>query len=296
MRILMATDGSERATQALRAASRMLAPANRVADLICVAPKVPGHAHDSHQERVRRRAQHIADKTKAVLAGEGVTVHAKVHVGSPARTLIGASYNYDVTVVAAASRRADPMTGLGPVASRMAEHAYGAVLLAREGTSDTGIRVLVPVDGSEGSFAALSTAAELIDLQEAEVTLLHVIETPWLHAGPDQEWLGYEEEREERIDEQARIQEIFVKEADAILLAARERLPAGSAITTLTKEGIPGDEILSEAENGSYDLVVVGASGSVDVKHKILGSVSSKVAWNAPCSVLLTGPGGAAPR
>jgi hypothetical protein len=31
-------------------------------------------------------------------------------------------------------------------------------------------------------------------------------------------------------------------------------------------------------------------SESADMKHKILGGVSSKVAWNAPCSVLLVGP------
>ena len=33
--------------------------------------------------------------------------------------------------------------------------------------------------------------------------------------------------------------------------------------------------------------MVMAASGVVDLKHQMLGSVSSKVAWNAPCSVLL---------
>jgi len=67
-------------------------------------------------------------------------------------------------------------------------------------------------------------------------------------------------------------------------------------VVTRVREGIPGDEILSEVESGAYDLVVAGASGSHDLKHKILGSVSGKVAWNAPCSVLLIGPSGERPE
>jgi nucleotide-binding universal stress UspA family protein len=55
----------------------------------------------------------------------------------------------------------------------------------------------------------------------------------------------------------------------------------------LIYRGLPAEEILSEAETGGYDLIVMGVSGAMDLKHQILGSVSIKVAWNAPCSVLL---------
>ena len=41
----------------------------------------------------------------------------------------------------------------------------------------------------------------------------------------------------------------------------------------------PADEILSEADQGDYDLVVVGVGGASQMKHSILGSVSTKVAW-----------------
>lgn len=291
----MAADGSERGTQALRWAGGMLASANRLVDLMCVVPKVPDHAHDSHRERLYRRARAVVDKTKTLLSEEGISAAPVVRTGSPARVLIGASYNYDVTIVAAASRRSASQVGLGPVARSVSEHAYGAVLLAREPQSQTGLRVLMLLDGSENSLAAMRTAAQVINVQEAEITLLHIVETPWLHPGPDQEWLGYEEDNQERIDPVAQIQEVFVKEGEALLQAAWEQLPQGPAVLTRVREGIPGDEILSEVESGAYDLVVAGASGSHDLKHKILGSVSGKVAWNAPCSVLLIGPSGERP-
>jgi nucleotide-binding universal stress UspA family protein len=60
-----------------------------------------------------------------------------------------------------------------------------------------------------------------------------------------------------------------------------------TAITTIVREGSPANEILSEADQGDYDVIVVGANEAHDMKHGMLGSVSSKVAWCAPCSVLI---------
>lgn len=286
MNVLMATDGSKIATAALTAAGRMLSPDNRDIELLCVVPPVH-HGHEGERERLCRRAKRALERASETLGDAGLKVHTNVKMGSPARTIIGASPNYDVTMVGATSHRAGAMNGLGPVASRVVEHANGPTLVARSSRNSTGTRILIAVDGSEGSFRALDRMVELMDLSEASVTLLHVTETPWLHLGTDQEWLGYEEEEEEAIDPQAQLEREFVREADEILARARERLPARTAVETLVYEGLPADEILSEAERGDYDLVVIAASGSRDLKHRILGSVSSKVAWNAPCSVLL---------
>lgn len=77
-------------------------------------------------------------------------------------------------------------------------------------------------------------------------------------------------------------------EAEALLAEAHAKLlPMHSCVSTLVREGLPADEILSTADQGEYDLIVVGATEATDMKHHILGSVSSKVVWNAPCSVLL---------
>ena len=177
--------------------------------------------------------------------------------------------------------------GLGPIASRVAEHSNATVLIGRDLRSDTGLKILAPVDGSEGSLRALDKLAVLVDLSSADVSLVHVVETAWLHGGDDQEWIGYEEEKEEEIDPQAQFEREFEREGDEVLETARARLPVRTAVTTLIYRGIPAEEILGEAETGDYDLVVMGASGATDLKHQMLGSVSSKVAWNAPCSVLL---------
>jgi nucleotide-binding universal stress UspA family protein len=55
----------------------------------------------------------------------------------------------------------------------------------------------------------------------------------------------------------------------------------------MVEEGDPALEILSEAEKDEYDLIVLGATGEHDLKHQLLGSVSTKVAQDAPCSVFV---------
>jgi nucleotide-binding universal stress UspA family protein len=286
MKVLMATDGSKHAARALTTACRILSPQDREIDLLCAAPAVGAKEH-AHRAKLCRRATRILEAARAALGADGVSAKPVVQIGSPARVLVAASLNYDVTVVGAQSHKNGSSAGLGPVASRLAEHSNATVLIGRELRSDAGVKILAPVDGSEGSLRALDKLATLVDLSTADVTLVHVVETPWLHAGEDQEWIGYEEEKEEEIDPQAQFEREFEREGDEILENARARLPVRTTVTTLIYRGIPSEEILGEAETGEYDLVVMGASGIVDLKHQMLGSVSSKVAWNAPCSVLL---------
>ena len=286
MKVLMATDGSKNAARALTSACRILSSEDREIDLICVAPLISAK-HHTHRAKLCRRATRILEAARAALTADGLRAKPIAQAGSPARTLISASLDYDVTVVGAQSHRNRSSAGLGPVASRLLEHADSSVLISRGLQSDLGLKILAPVDGSEGSLLALDRLASLVDLSTAEVTLVHVVETPWLHAGADQEWIGYEEEKEGEIDPQADFEREFETEGDQILENARERLPVRTAVNTLVYRGIPAQEILGEAEIGGYDLVAINASGANDLKHRILGSVSSKVAWNAPCSVLV---------
>lgn len=56
---------------------------------------------------------------------------------------------------------------------------------------------------------------------------------------------------------------------------------------TVIFEGNPADIIVDHAKGGGMDLIVVGSTGKQATKRTILGSVSSKVVANAPCSVLV---------
>jgi nucleotide-binding universal stress UspA family protein len=303
MRILIAADGSKHGTQDLLSVCPLLSLGKHDCTLLCVAPKArtisaarrisKEHAmkhHHSMQEKLKRRAQRIAESVQAKLAAEGVQAKTMVHCGSPARELIHCAQDFDLLVVGAASHGDASYPGLGSVARRLVEHASSSLLLARERGGQASSRILVPVDGSETAFDVLAQLNDLTDLSGCEVTLLHVVETPWLRLVDDQDWIDQgtrEDEEASELDMQADVEREFNKDGEAILEEARTRLPVRTSITTMVNHGIPGDEILSEAASGKYDLVALAASGERDLKHRMLGSVSSKVAWNAPCSVLL---------
>lgn len=78
-------------------------------------------------------------------------------------------------------------------------------------------------------------------------------------------------------------------EADAILAAARMILePRVPDLHTRVRFGHPAENIICEAEEGSYDLVVVGEKHHSDmVSRFLLGSTAERVVEHAPCPVVV---------
>lgn len=292
MKILIATDGSKDATLAVEAANRLLSPVDREVDLLCVAPalrsKERAEPHrNGYERRAVRQMTQMLEQARVTVGPKCTEIRLLTDFGSPSRGIVTRAEDYDLTVIGPRGRGTADV-GLGPVASRVVEYALGAVLVAREMRSDEGsFRVLAAVDGSTASMHAVETLGRLFDLGSAEVCLMHVAETPWVEFAPDEDWVTYSEEDKETSDVGV-LEEELVREGDAILDQARELLrPYRTSISTRSDQGNPANEILSEAERGQYDLIVAGATGVRDLKHDMLGSVSSKIAWNAPCSVLI---------
>jgi len=288
MKVLIPTDGSADAQAAMQTALRLLSPADRHLDLLCVAPSYQkGAARKTYEQRILSETTEILERARAQITGNGAAVHLVTAVGSAAAAIVSRAPDYDLTVIGAKGRGAGANVGLGPVASRVVEHVAAPVLIGRELRSETGSRVLIAVDGSTASLSAVETLASLFDLRNCSVTLMHVAETPWIHLGLDENWETFDEEDKER-SEAGAFEKQMTRDGELIIERARDVLRAsGCAVETSVNEGNPSDEILSEADRGQYDLIVVGASGTRDLKHSMLGSVSAKIAWNAPCSVLI---------
>ena len=292
MRVLIATDGSKEASTALQTAIRLSNPADRSVDLLCVAPRFSRRSQnrvrsEQYQQRALGEITHMLEQVRAQLRPTTGEVHLLTAFGSPSGIIVKKAEDYDLTVIGPKGHGGGGDLGLGPVASRVVEHAMSPVLVARELRSDDGLRVLAAVDGSEASLRAIEMLGFLFDLRSAEVCLMHVAETSWVELGPEEDWITYSEEDQER-SETGEMEKELIREGDEVVEQARDLLlPYRVSVTTRLVEGNPANEILSEAERGQYDLVVVGATGVRDLKHRMLGSVSAKIAWNAPCSVLI---------
>jgi nucleotide-binding universal stress UspA family protein len=281
-------------------AARLLHKNNRKMDVLCVAPELVLDADaGGSPEKRRRRAERyrheaaqdgerIVARAERLLRGEGVEVSRVVAFGSPADEILQRTSDYDLLVIGAHGRDERKQPGLGPVSSRIVQNARCSVLVGRELANDANYRVLVAIDGSTASFDALASLRQFFDVSTLDVTLMSVLEMPWARldmeawtdseAGASEERSGYQRELERELRE----------DADAAIDRALTLLGAWDvSATTVVEEGDPALEISGHVEQGTYDLVVVGATGSSDMKHALLGSVSLKLAWNCPCSVLI---------
>jgi nucleotide-binding universal stress UspA family protein len=133
--------------------------------------------------------------------------------------------------------------------------------------------IVVAIDGSEGSEAAIKEAIQLASAVGAQLTFAYVRKPPSSLLGSP-----YYECHLARDLGWARAQ------VDAALERAREAsLEARGEVL----EGNPVDEILSFADNSRADLIVMGSRGHGALAGALLGSVSSGVVQHANLPVLV---------
>ncbi len=143
------------------------------------------------------------------------------------------------------------------------------------------IRIVVAVDGSEDSEAAVAEIARRHFPPDSEVRVISVVNPPMpLSAESLATSAGYHGELEKIERERARR---TIKKAAAKL---RKNLAVGNVkISTKVLSGSPKRVILEEADAFGADLIVVGSHGHGALERFLLGSVSQAVALHAKCSV-----------
>ena len=145
-------------------------------------------------------------------------------------------------------------------------------------------KVLIATDGSDLAVQAAREAVALLD-PTIELVVATVVPPPVLAGGAP---IGAAEGVTPGVvDPQTTVEldRALTEEAEAGLRRTIAALGIDAPARVL--HGDPGAEICREAEEGGYDLVVVGSHGSGLVKRVLLGSVSHHVLHHAPCPVLL---------
>jgi len=141
-------------------------------------------------------------------------------------------------------------------------------------------KILVPVDFSECSRAALEYAAFLADGFGASIDLLHVWEPPY-YVVP--EMLVYlPGDAEKSLAEFAQTQ--ATKQMDEFVASVRSSLDF--EVKRWYETGAPADTILKTAHEGAHDLIVMGTHGRTGLQHLLMGSVTERVVRRAAVPVL----------
>jgi nucleotide-binding universal stress UspA family protein len=135
-------------------------------------------------------------------------------------------------------------------------------------------KILCPIDFSDHSRRALTAALELGG-PEAEITLLHVVEYPFMLAFPEVSIdLGF----------LAQVQASSEKTMVEWLALARQR---GNKVSSACVVGVPWDEIVTRCNQEHHDVIVIGTHGRTGIKRALLGSVAERVVRHAPVPVLV---------
>jgi calcium-translocating P-type ATPase len=134
--------------------------------------------------------------------------------------------------------------------------------------------IVVGVDGSRGSIAALQWAVEEAGLRNARVLAVYAWRLP--HVSTTHQALHLLE-----------LERDFEQEARALLETVVEEAVPGTPVQVerIVAEGSAASALIAAAE--SADLLVVGSRGHGGFTGLLLGSVSQQVAEHAPCPVVV---------
>jgi nucleotide-binding universal stress UspA family protein len=134
--------------------------------------------------------------------------------------------------------------------------------------------ILVALDCSAASKAALEQAIDLARDEGARLTLISVAAPPRFRpVGPFVVPLPNDIELE--------------RQAKGILDQAEAQVPEDVPVSTVQRRGDAAKAILERVEQGEHDLVVMGSRGHGRAASLLLGSVSRCVLAHSPVPVLI---------
>lgn len=278
-RIVVGVDGSAHGWAALAwAAERASDLATPLHIVHAFAPDIPMLGFGATDQ------SSILDEGKRLLTTAVARAHAvdpklvvttSLPPGFASRALVGASHDAAMVVLGAIGHGLLSRATIGAVAQQVAAHAACPVVIVghEDHSETTHRRVVVGVDGSPSSMAALHTAFDDAAARDAELVVVH----SWEANGPqdptlqtDSSWPAYESHLE-----QAVTREIASSSALHPAVKVRHEVVRNSPIAALIQAA------------DTADLVVVGARGVGGFPGLHLGSVSNRLLGRTACPLVI---------
>jgi nucleotide-binding universal stress UspA family protein len=185
----------------------------------------------------------------------------------------------DLVVMGTHGRRGVARLAVGSTAEHVMRHADCPVLAVgqhaeRAGPEAVG-RVLVPVDFSDSSHAALAVADRLAAAYGARVDAVHAAFVPDL---PDVYGLG--------VQFGVSYPEVTRSARESLEGLVRQHVAADRRGEATVRVGPPVPTVLEEADRADVGLLVMPTHGRTGLERLALGSVAEAVLRRAPCAVL----------
>ncbi len=138
--------------------------------------------------------------------------------------------------------------------------------------------VLVPIDFSDDSIAALDYAIELTKPFGPEIIVLYVLEPIYYASAADM--YATSPNLTVLIDEQRKAGRDQLAHIEAGLLKRKIKARA------LMRTGAPASAIVDSAKKLKVDMIVMGTHGRTGLMHVMIGSIAENVVRKAGCPVV----------
>lgn len=222
-------------------------------------------------------------KSSLAAQNNDANFHALTLEGNTNNLIEFASNNSCEMIVLAKTERSNLDKLLhGSVSQHVLEHAACPVLLAKNSNSECANNVIIAVDDSANSAAALDWVSQQNWLKKKKVLLLSVIKPA---SGAINHFTSTAQAAETMLKRQVEESVLsLLLEAWAELMA--ERLQRES-VPFMVPDGDAKEKILEIANLWPSELIVMGSHGRTGLNKLVLGSVSQSVSVSAQCSCLV---------
>jgi len=266
--MLLCTAGTRRTAQALETGAQLASQVAAAVDILAVPKR-------GREGECRRQIQAATTRLEA----SGLQVNVHVRRGSFAREVIrqASAEPYDLVVTASPERRGIVARLVKPAALEVAEQVPASVLVVNGQVCEFR-RFLVCTSAGPASEQPIRFAADLARRLGAAVTLIHVMSQVPLSGN-------------------AAMADLNATADELIRHGSREGVHLGQMLALLKAEGVAAravirhglvlDEILAEAQEGPYDLLVVGSHITPGIRPFLVENLSADVVLTTGCPVLI---------
>ncbi len=300
MNILIATDGSEDAGNALNFVLRFPFPRESKMTVLSVVEDIPmlpaePDALDETQvemldlanKRLKEEAEELVQRESKRLREDGWPGETLVHHGNPVDEVLGVAEAIDADLIVLGSHGTGMAKRflLGSVSDRVLEYAGCSVLIVKtkpgeeapaavEPGTNAPYRIMLAYDNSDVAHEALELCSSLPLEESSEISALYVM--PLITA--------YRQDIREHINEiWLQKKRIMREELEKAVASFQWATPN---VTTQVREAdnVSG-EILNAAEQAGSDLIMFGCKDKGALKRMLFGSITRRMARYAECTV-----------